>query len=489
MSALRGPRLGESFVEFPTLDFVAFGLLTLSLSWALAGYRTAQKLFLLTLSYVFAAKWHFGFLAILVGSSLVNYGVGWALHRMPEGAKRRALFWLGIALNLGVLGFFKYYGFFTDNLNNLASFLGLEAHLPILELLAPFGISFYTFQGMAYVTDTYRNKAVQPSSLLDFLLFISFFPQFGAGPICRSDQLLPQLAAPAPARIEKLSEAVVLILSGLFKKMVLATYLANHLTTDAFLAPSGWSSLELNLAIFAYTAQVYLDFSGYTDIARGVGLLFGFELPENFRYPYAATNIGEYWRRWHITFSSWLREYIYFPLGGSRKGRMRTYLNLMITFVACGIWHGPNWGFIIWGGLHGIGLSLYKASLDLRRDRGIDTKAPKPFYWLVGGWALTLAFSAYARIFFKTSDLDTAFEMIGRLVTGPLLGNGFDLGVLFLTLLTLWMNFFGRRVFDGLVHAHERIPMPLQPVSWVLGMLLLFTLKPYGMAATIYFQF
>lgn len=476
-------------MEFPTLQFVYFCLLTLSLSWLLARQRTAQKLLLLGASYYFAWKWQPLFLGALVASSLMNYLVGRALARRPQIGGRRAVFWLGITLNLGVLGFFKYYGFFTDNLNALTELLGLSAHLPLLEVLAPFGISFYTFQGMAYITDTYRDKAVQPASLLDFLLFISFFPQFGAGPICRSGQLLPQLAAPAPARIHRLSEAVVLIVTGLFKKMVLGTYLASHLTTDAFLSPSSWSSAELTLAIYAYTAQVYLDFSGYTDLARGVGLMFGFELPENFRYPYAATNIGEFWRRWHITFSTWLREYIYFPLGGSRKGRMRTYLNLMITFVGCGIWHGASWGYVIWGALHGLGLSLYKASLDLRRDAGIDVKAEKPWLWKAAGWFATISFCAYARIFFKTTDLNTAFEMWGQLGDFSLRGAGFDLGVLFVTLLTLFMSFYGRPIFGMLVRGHEALPRPLRPVAWAGAMLLLFTLKPYGMAATIYFQF
>lgn len=476
-------------MEFPTLEFVYFGLLTLTVSWLLRQTRTVQKSFLLAASYWFAWKWEPVFLATLVGSSLFNFGAGKLILRHRGGALAKPILTVAIVANLGLLGFFKYYGFFVENLGGLLSLLSLEVHLPLFELIAPFGISFYTFQSMAYLVDTHRGKAVQPASLLDFLLFLAFFPQFGAGPICRTQDLLPQLAKPAPDHIPELSTAVALLTTGLLKKMVMATYLASHLTTDAFLAPSSFSPAELLLAVFAYTAQVYLDFSGYTDLARGVGLLFGFKLPENFRYPYAATDIGDFWRRWHITFSTWLREYIYFPLGGSQRGRLRCYLNLMITFVACGIWHGPTWGFIIWGALHGVGLSVYKASLDLRRDMGIDTDAKKPLWWLALGWLATLSFCAFVRIFFVSSDLGVAMDFWRGLVAFGTEGRGFDLGVLFLTLLTLLMNFVGRRIFDGFVMWHERIPAPVRPLAWTGIVLALLTLRPFGMAATIYFGF
>lgn len=476
-------------MEFPTIQFAYFGLITLTIAWLLRQNRTVQKTFLLAASYFFAWKWQPLFLATIVFSSVMNWAFGRTLVALKGHPQRKPVLVLGLLANLGVLGFFKYYGFFVDNLGALLDLLGLEAHLPLLELIAPFGISFYTFQGMAYLVDTYRDEAVQPKSLLDFLLFISFFPQLGAGPICRSHQLLPQIMAPAPKQIPELSRAVTLIATGLFKKMIMATYIASHLTTDAFLAPSNYSSAELVLAVYAYTAQVYLDFSGYTDLARGVGLLFGFQIPENFNYPYAATDIGDFWRRWHITFSTWLRQYIYFPLGGSRAGRLRCYFNLMVTFVACGIWHGATWGYVIWGAIHGIGLTIYKASLDVRRDLGIEVKGPHPFWWRACGWALTISFCAYARIFFKSSDLPTALGFFGRIFDFSTRGAGFDLGVLFLTLLTIWMNFFGRRVFLRLVEWHERIPNVVRPVAWATLMLALFTLKPFGMAATIYFSF
>ncbi len=476
-------------MEFPTIKFVYFCLVVLTISWLLRRTRTTQKLFLLGASYFFAWKFKPLFLATIILSSVVNWGLGKALVSLEKHPRQKMVLTAGLVANLGFLGFFKYYGFFIENLGAFLAFLGLEAHLPLLEVIAPFGISFYTFQGMAYLVDTFRGRAVQPKSLLDFLLFIALFPQLGAGPICRSEDLLPQIHAPAPKHVPDLSRAVVLIITGLFKKMILATYLASHLTTDAFLAPSNYASSELVLAVYAYTAQVYLDFSGYTDLGRGIGLLFGFEIPRNFNYPYRATDIGDFWRRWHITFSTWLREYIYFPLGGSRRGRLRCYFNLMVTFVSCGVWHGPTWGYVIWGTLHGIGLSVYKASLDIRRDLGIETNRSYPFWWQAAGCFATISFCAFTRIFFKTTDLTTAWDFFGRMADMTLRGSGFDVGVLFVTLLTLWMNFFGRRVFMALIRWHEAIPNPVRPLAWAAAMLLLFTLKPFGMAATIYFSF
>ena len=476
-------------MEFPTIKFAYFALVVLTISWALHQNRTVQKVFLLGASYFFAWKFKPAFLAILVVSSIMNWAFGKALVKLKGDPRRKPVLVVGILANLGILAFFKYYGFFIENLGAFLVWLELEAHLPILELIAPFGISFFTFQSMAYLVDTYWDKAVQPASLLDYLLFIAFFPQYGAGPICASQEFLPQLAAPSPKKIPELSRAIAMISTGLLKKMVFASYLASHLTTDAFLSPQNFSTAELLLATYAYTAQVYLDFSGYTDLARGISLLFGFKLPENFNYPYRATDIGDFWRRWHITFSRWLRFYIYFPLGGSKCSRLRCYFNLMVTFVACGIWHGPTWGYIIWGAIHGIGLTVYKATLDLRRDFGIKSEGPYPIWWLALGCFTTVSFCAFARIFFKASDIPTAMTYFSGLGAGTISGDYFDTGVLFVTLLTFFLNFYGRPCFDAFVRWHESIPSKLRPLAWAGILFILFTLKPYGMAATIYFNF
>lgn len=475
-------------MEFPTPEFALFFLVVLTVAWAIRPYRRLRNGFLLLVSYYFASRWNPIFLATIIGSSVFNYAVGQALHNWVDPERRKRVFWLGIAGNVGLLGFFKYVGFFVENLGALTEALGLEVHLPVLQILAPLGLSFYTFQAIAYLVDAYRGKAVKPNTLADFLLFQSFFPQLSAGPICRSHELLPQIMADAPKSIPQPSRAVVLIMTGLFKKMVLGTYLATHMTDDAFMDPASWSALELWVVVFAYTAQVYLDFSGYTDIARGVGLMLGFELPRNFRYPYSATNIGDYWRRWHISFSTWLRDYIYFPLGGSRVPRLRCYANLMVTFLVCGIWHGATWGYIIWGALHGLGLSLYKASLDIRRDMGIEV-GNAGFGRMLGGWALTLSFCALARIYFKTPDLETAHAFFGGLFSFTLHGNGLDLMVVGLTMLTFALNFVGKPIFEWAVNAHARLPVPARPVAWAAVALIILTIRPYDISPTLYFQF
>jgi D-alanyl-lipoteichoic acid acyltransferase DltB (MBOAT superfamily) len=476
-------------VEFATLPFGYFFLVALTGAWLLSFHRTARNAFLLLCSYYFAWRFQTLFLAALVVSSLVNFALAEAMHRAPR--LKKPLLAAGIAANVGFLGFFKYWNFFLESIGDLAAWMGLDPHLPLLELIAPIGLSFYTFQQIAYLVDTYRGKAVRPGNLLDYLLFVAFFPRFAAGPIVRSHELLPQIMGPVPDRVPDVSRAMALIVTGLLKKMVLGTYLATHMVEDVFQMPSNGTTLELWIVLFAYTAQISLDFSGYTDIARGCALLMGFELPENFRYPYAATNIGEYWRRWHITFSQWLRDYIYFPLGGSRAGPWRTYLNFLVTFTICGLWHGPTWGFVLWGTCHGIALALHKAGKDRARARGLDPDAPKRWPSLVLGWAITLTFAALVRIFFKSEHLDTAWDYFAGLAgaSGDAAGVGLEWGVVAVTVLTIALNFVGKPIFDGFVRLHERIPTAARPLAWVACALFLFTVRPYDVAFTIYFAF
>jgi D-alanyl-lipoteichoic acid acyltransferase DltB (MBOAT superfamily) len=318
---------------------------------------------------------------------------------------------------------------------------------------------------------------------------MSLFPQLLAGPICRSRELLPQIMADAPNRIERPAEAIALIASGIFKKVVLASYLSTHMVDEAFQIPTNYSSLELLVALFAYTVEVYLDFSGYTDMARGLGLLLGFRLPENFRHPYAASNIGEFWNRWHITFSTWLRDYIYFPLGGSRRSRLRTYANLIITFLICGIWHGPRWGFVIWGLLHGIALALYKFSVDLRRDHGRDPKGPHPWWWRAAGCVSTITFCAFARIFFRTEDISTAWEFFEGLGRVSMHGVGIDAWLVAITIFGFGMNFFGRTCYDQFLRTYERLPTITRPVLWAAISLAVLTFKTRDVSPHIYFGF
>lgn len=478
-------------MEFVTLPFPYFFLIVLTSVWAVRRSRIARNLVLVAASSVFAWKWQPLFLACLFGSSLWNYFAGELLHRcrLAAPAPRRALLVVAVLGNLALLGYFKYAGFFLESFDELASYLGLSVHLPVLQVLVPLGISFYTFQGIAYVVDCARGNAVRAGSLLDFLVFMSFFPKFAAGPICSSRELMPQILAAPPERIAEPSRAVAWIAAGVFKKMILGTYLAAHMVEDVFQLPQRATSAELWVVMFAYTAQIYLDFSGYSDIARGCARLCGFELPENFRYPYAATNLTDYWRRWHMSFSRWLREYVYFPLGGSRQGTLRTCLNLLVTFTICGLWHGPRWGFVIWGALHGFGLIADKLLRDWRRRRGQSAEPERGPARLALGWALTLTFCAFARIYFKAETLEVASSFVHGLVRSGGSGYGLSLAVVALTSLTFLMNFVEQPLLDAFVRWHARIPAVVRPVAWAGLSLGLLAIKPYDVAFTTYFGF
>lgn len=471
-------------MQFTTLSFAWFFLATLTVSWMLRRVRTAQKVFLLVASCAFYAGWDLRLLGLLAGATVAN----WAFAHVIARARRLRRFWLvvGLVANVGYLGFFKYYGFFQEGFTHVAQLLGLSSHLPILELLLPLGISFYTFQNIAWLVDVYRAQT-RPAKLLDFALFVSFFPKFAAGPICRTKDLLPQIEAPAPERID-VSRAAALIASGLFKKVFIASFLATRVVEDCFVAPENYGSLELVVALFAYSVQVFCDFSGYSDLARGLAILLGFELPENFDSPYAATNIGDFWRRWHMSLSTWLREYLYFPLGGSRGGTVRTCVNLMITFVLSGLWHGASWNFVIWGAIHGAALCVHKLWRDHQRARGQTQPSRAPLF-VFASWFVTFNLCVFARVFFKAPDLATAlayFEGLG----GPLRGGaGVDLTVLAVIALGLSLNFVGRPLQRLFVEAHVRLPWVLRPVAWTAVALVLFALEPADVAPYIYFQF
>jgi len=477
-------------VQFPTVQFALFFLLVLSISWLVRRKRTYQKIFLLAASYFFYGWWDWRFCILLLASSMIDYVAGEGIVRAEQNQRKKKIWlWVSIIGNLGLLGFFKYYNFFQENVAQLADLLALQAHLPVLEVILPVGISFYTFQSLAYTFDLYFGHGQKAESLLDFLLFISFFPQLILGPICRSKDLLPQLMREAPEQIPDLTRAVRLISSGLIKKVFLATFLATHLVNDAFVSPENYSSLELLTAMYAYSAMVYLDFSGYTDMARGTGLLLGFHLPKNFNAPYAATNIGEFWRRWHMSYSRWLRDYIYFPLGGSKGRPLRTYFNLGVTFLVGGLWHGAHWKFVIWGAIHAIALITYKASLDIRRALGWKFKKVHPWWYLLWGWLLTFHVCVGARIFFRSVDMETVGMFFSRLFEFSTYGRGLEVMLLLVTAFGIGLNFYGRYIKQAFDWSHDRIPGWSKPLVWAAIAWFILTLKPADVAPYIYSQF
>ncbi len=471
-------------MHFLSAPFAFFLLLVLTGAWLLRPFKTAHKVFLLLASYAFYARLELGL--VLLASSLVNWGFGAWLFRLTGERAKRGVLWIAVGANLSLLGGFKYYGLFRETASLVASVFGLQMHLPLLEVAVPVGISFFSFQGLSYVIDLSRRTLPRPAGLLDFLLFIAFFPKLLAGPLCRPKDLLPQLQAGPPERIADLSGALGLLASGLFKKAVLATFLGQALVDDAFLAPENHSAVELWIALYAYSIQLYCDFSGYSDMAQGVAALLGYKLPDNFRAPYAATDLGDFWRRWHITFSTWLREYVYFPLGGSRGGLSRTCLNLLVTFTLCGLWHGASWGFVLWGAAHGVMLCLHKLLRDGRKWLRIDGRDPLPYLLLC--WFVTFHAVVLSRLLFRAPDLSTAqsfAERIFAFAPGPFA----SLPVLIACALGLSLHFLGARLRDAFVWTHGKTPLPALPVLWTAVVVLVLALQPGGVAPYIYFQF
>ena len=475
-------------MTFESAEFLLFLLVTLTAFWALERSRTAQKLLLIAASAWFYGSFRWDFAALLALSVVGNHALAGAVCRRT-GRARRGWLAAAVAANAAPLAWFKYSGFFAETLNDASFALGLGAGLPIPQVVLPLGISFYTFQAIAYQIEVHRGTGPRAKSLVDFALFMAFFPQLLIGPICRGRELLPQIEARAPARVEKLPLAVSLILSGLFKRMVIASLLFDFGVADAFQSPENYTAAALWVALFGYTAQIYCDFSGYVDLMRGCALLFGIEIPDNFNNPYSAASVGDYWRRWHMTFSRWLRDFVYYPLGGSRRGRRRVLLNLFLTMVFCGLWHGATWGFILWGAVHGAALALYKFLLDRRRARGDDTaRRPTALEWL-RGWSWTMLVAGTSRVFFVCSDLATAWTYLARLCTPGLRGGGFSLLLPPLTLAGFALNFVGDAVRARFVRGSEALPLPLRWAFWLAMFFLLLAVRPVGVLPNAYFQF
>ncbi len=334
---------------------------------------------------------------------------------------------LAVGGNLAVLGYFKYYDFFVSSSQNLATLVGLDIPLDVRTIVLPVGISFYTFMGISYVVDIYRGDT-EPTTLEKFAVYLSFFPHLVAGPIVRPNELIPQLDSPRSPRRVDTSRAFYLIAAGLFKKVVISSYLASNIVDEVFANPDQYSSLEILIAVYAYAVQIYADFSGYTDIAIGIALLLGFNFPQNFDSPYAATSLQDFWRRWHMTLSRWLRDYLYIPLGGSRRGVAITYRNLLLTMLLGGLWHGAGWTFVVWGLIHGVGLCAERFWRDRHGVTPEESLTRVDIYWRR---LATFHVVCFAWIFFRADTFGVAWDMItglftrwgqdSPLVTGPVL--------------------------------------------------------------------
>jgi alginate O-acetyltransferase complex protein AlgI len=335
---------------FNSFEFVVFLALVLLLYYRLR--HDGQNWLLLIASCVFYGWWDYRFLGLVAFSAVVDYSVAIAISGESDDRRRRRLLMISLVSNLGLLAFFKYYNFFADSAEHVLRTFGFTPDRLTLEIVLPVGISFYTFQSLSYTIDVYRRRLEPCRNPRDFAVFLLFFPQLVAGPIERATHLMPQVLRPRHATAEMIREGLWLILFGFYKKVVLADNLSSF-TGRVFGNPSGAHGLEVLIAVYAFAFQIYGDFSGYSDIARGTARLLGFDLMHNFRMPYLSTTPSEYWQRWHISLSSWLRDYLYVPLGGNRLGVLKTYRNLMLTMVLGGLWHGAAWNFVAWGAYQG----------------------------------------------------------------------------------------------------------------------------------------
>ena len=387
------------FTEFRFLFFFAAVFIV---RWMLRDMR-AQKLWLLACSYAFYAAWDWRFLSLIWVSTAVDYVVGLRLGGEDDPARRRLWVTASITTNLGILGVFKYFNFFAESLTSLLGALGLPISYSVVHIVLPVGISFYTFQTMSYSLDIYRGRLEPTRSALDLALFVGFFPQLVAGPIVRARAFLPQLAVPARFEDVDFRSSLVLFMSGYVKKACVSDNIAPYVDRF-FAAPDEFTALSAWTAVLLYAAQIYCDFSGYSDMAIASARMLGFSLGENFNFPYLATNIRDFWRRWHISLSSWLRDYLYISLGGNRGSRLFTARNLMLTMLLGGLWHGASWNFVIWGGLHGVALVAHRF-LTPHRPR-----IPAVIVVVVG-WAFTMWWVNLAWIFFRAADLGDAVSI------------------------------------------------------------------------------
>jgi len=506
---------------FPTVSFAVFFAAVLPASWLLMPYRTRWKLFLVAVSWFFYGCAGWGFVPLLAASTVVNHFMAFNVDR-SEGRARRGWTIAAVAVNLGGLAWFKYIGFLSTSATSILDDLGLNIHLAVPKVVLPAGISFFTFQAISYVVDVSRRK-LHPVGLLDFAVYLSFFPHLLAGPIVRASEFLPQIRHRIDPRRVDASRALWLISRGLFKKVVIASYLSVH--ADAlFGVPAQHAGVEALFGVYAYAIQIYADFSGYTDIAIGLALLLGIRFPQNFDSPYRSLSLQEFWRRWHMTLSRFLRDYLYIPLGGNRRGPRRTYFNLMATMLLGGLWHGAAWTFVAWGGLHGGGLALERARLwhrsrdllvragvaspqsaastaTVKRDdeavaadgHGVATAARRvstPRWRLrkVAAWVITFHAVCLGWVFFRATSFANAGQVLGRIFSGGPHVH-LDIMVVAVVVAALAVQWTPARVSAAQQRAFGRWSIPAQALALAGVVVVIDAFGPAGVAPFIYFRF
>jgi alginate O-acetyltransferase complex protein AlgI len=460
-------------------------------NWARVG-------FLLVLSYGFYSAWNWRYLPLIFCSSTVDFFLARAIAAETDPRKRRAMLIGTVVLNLGFLGYFKYLNFGVDQVRLISEYFTGRAWPPATDVLAvtlpPVGVSFFTFESMSYVIDVYRGELPPHKSYVRYLLFVSFFPHLVAGPIVRPRDLLPQLEDPAPTLSrEDGAGALFLIAVGLIKKVVIADFLALNLVDRVFERPENFSALEVLSGVYGYAVQIYCDFSGYTDIAIGSALLLGVRFPMNFDSPYKAADLADFWRRWHISLSTWLRDYLYIPLGGNRGSELKTYRNLMLTMLLGGLWHGASWTFVFWGFLHGLGLAVTRA---WQRSRGAAGKKGAPRPSGVAGWAghavavvLTFHYVCLAWVFFRAPTFKQAWLVLKQIGTMTTFHPNLPPVVAIMLGVGLAAHYVPDAMFKGLRHRFADLPAPAQGALLFGVAVLLHEASSAASVPFVYFQF
>jgi D-alanyl-lipoteichoic acid acyltransferase DltB (MBOAT superfamily) len=467
---------------FPTLSFGLFFLVVFAAVWS-AWSNEWRKLLLLVASWVFYRAWDWRFVPLLILSALINWGTAVLVAGSADPNMRRRLLVGGVAANLAMLGFFKYFGFFAEQATSLLALSGVHQDAALMQVILPVGTSFFTFQGISYVVDVAKGR-VPPARLLDLLLLMSFFPHLVAGPIVRAADLVPQLQSAPRLNRGMVAMGLLLIVWGLFKKAVIASELATRFVDPVFAAPALHAPIDLILAAYGYAVQIYCDFSAYSDMAIGLAALLGYRFPRNFDRPYRAESLQEFWRRWHISLSRWLRDYLYIDaLGGSRGGKWKVYRNLMLTMLLGGLWHGASWTFVIWGGLHGGALAAERWWAQSAAAKRVTmprwARIALTFHVVVLGW-----------IFFRAASFGDAIAYLGGIFV-PAEG-----GAVTVTPLAVALILFGLALhalpWDAMKHAAERLrtlSAPAMALGFAATMLLVDTMRFEGIAPFIYFRF
>lgn len=421
--------------------------------------RLQMVVYVVAFSLYFYYKSSAWFFMLLIITSVLD----WCLSRIMSDTrklwKRRLCLWLSIGMSLSILGFFKYANFFLWNWNQM-----VEGNFQPLDIILPVGISFYTFQSISYIVDVYKGRVRPTETWIEYLFFLSYFPALVAGPIVRADYFLPQIQNRDHASRQEMAAGLWLIILGLVKKAVVADYIAQY-NDLIFASPTGYSGLESLMGVVGYVVQIYCDFSGYSDMAIGISAIMGFRLTQNFNFPYKSRNLTDFWRRWHISLSTWLRDYVYIPLGGNRRGTLRTYVNNFLTMLVGGLWHGAAWKFVIWGGMHGVGLIVHKAL------RPWLVKIPDTWPVKAASWTLTMAYVSFLFIFFRAASFEDAWLIIRNIF-----GN-FDIAYLapFVRVRYVWL------IFVAMIIAVHSLP-----TRWINAAGDWFVRAPFGAKLAVF---